>query len=70
MTWQYFTKAIWAGLVASLGAISTALYAIDGSLGDLPDGVWVGAIVLFLVAAGGVVGWQEAPSKVATSTRD
>lgn len=70
MTWQFFTKALWAGLVAGLGALSTALIAIEGSFSDLPDGVWVSAGVLFLVAFGGVLGWQEAPAKVSTSVRD
>ena len=69
MSIQYYVKAIYAGAVAALSAVSGALIAIDGGFGDLTAGLWVAAAVAGLAAFGGVLGWQEAPKSVSTSIR-
>ncbi len=67
---QLYVKAIYAGLVAGLGSIGTALLAVDGAgFGDLSTGVYVAAGVLALGAFGGILGWQAAPASVSTSVR-
>lgn len=64
MTIQYFVKAIYAGAVAFLGSLGTAL---------TDEGVtsqqWVFIALATLLAFGGILGWQAAPSNVSTSTR-
>lgn len=50
---KQFAKAIFAGVVAALTALSTVLVD-DASLGDLTDGQWVVVVLGALVAAGGV----------------
>jgi hypothetical protein len=68
--WQFYVKALWAGGLAALGAVSGGLAAVEGaSLGSLPDAVWVSAVVLGLVAFGGILGWQNTPADVATGIK-
>lgn len=50
-----YAKAIYAFVVAGLGAIATVLVD-NASLGDLTDGQWVTVILAALVAGGGVFG--------------
>ena len=70
MSWQYFVKALYAGLVAGLSSVSGALaLGPDVGFGDLSTGVWVSAFVLGLAGFGGVLGWQAAPPTVSTSVR-
>ena len=70
MSWQYFVKALYAGVVAFVGPISGALLLSDEvGFADLSAGVWVSAALLGLVAFGGVLGWQEAPPTLSTSVR-
>ena len=67
---QFYVKALYAGAVAFLGSIGTALLAVeDAGFGDLSTGVWVAAALLGLVAFGGILGWQAAPASVSTSLR-
>ena len=70
MSWQYYVKALYAGVVAFVGPISGALLLSDEiGFGDLSTGTWVAAFLLGLVAFGGVLGWQQAPPTVSTSVR-
>jgi hypothetical protein len=48
-------KAVYAGLVAGLGALA-AIMVGDVGLGDVSDGQWVATVLAALVAAGGVYG--------------
>jgi len=66
---QFYVKAVWAGAIAFLGPIGGALALPDVGFGDLSAGVWVASLVLGLIAAGGVLGWQAAPPTVSTSVR-
>lgn len=50
-----YAKAIYAFVVAGLGAIATVLVN-DASVGDLTDGQWVTVALAALVAGGGVFG--------------
>lgn len=52
-------KAIYAFVVAGLGSIVTVLVD-DASIGDLTDGQWASAILVALVAGGGVYGLKNA----------
>jgi hypothetical protein len=70
MTWQYVAKAIWSGLVTFGSSIGAALVATESNLGALNDGVWVVAIVLGLVSAGGILGWQAAPARISTGIKE
>ena len=70
MSWQYYVKALYAGVLAGLSSVSGALLAVPGTgLGDLSTGVYISAAVLGLAAFGGVLGWQAAPAAVSTSVR-
>ena len=65
---QLYVKAIWAGVLAFLGPIAGALVAVeDAGFGDLSTGVYVSAVVLGLLAFGGILGWQRAPANISTS---
>lgn len=67
---QFYVKAIYAGVVAFLGPIAGALLADESiGFGDLSAGVWLSAVILGLVALGGVLGWQAAPPTISTSVR-
>ena len=69
MTFSYFTKAIFAGLVTFLGAVNVLLN--DGGIfKDITQGQWVGIVLATIVVVGGVLGLQEAPAKIATSIRE
>ena len=64
MTWQYLLKAIYAGLIAFLGGLGTAL-ADPGVTGQ--QWVWIGLATA--LAFGGILGWQSAPASVSTSVK-
>lgn len=67
---QYYVKAAYAGLVTALGAILTALQAVEGAgIGDLGTAAWVTIALATVVAVGGVLGLQAAPASVSTSVR-
>jgi hypothetical protein len=51
-------KAIYATLVAALGALVTVLVG-DAGFSDLTDGQWVSVILVGLVAGGGVYGLKN-----------
>lgn len=50
-----FAKAIYAFIVAGLGALAAVLVG-DVGLGDLTDGQWVTIVLAAIVAGGGVLG--------------
>lgn len=54
-----FAKAIYAFVVAGLGALATPLVA-DTGLGDLTAGQWVTVALAALIAGGGVYGIRNA----------
>lgn len=51
----YAAKAIYAGLVAGLGALGTVLVG-DSDFGDVTSGQWVTIALSALIAGGGVFG--------------
>lgn len=55
-----YAKAIYATIVAALGAMATVLVD-DANLGDLTAGQWVTVVLAGLVAGGGVAGIRNAP---------
>lgn len=50
-----YAKAIYAFVVAGLGALAAVLVG-DAGLSDLSDGQWVTVVLAALVAGGGVFG--------------
>lgn len=61
---QFFVKAIYAGAVAFLGTLATAL--ADSSVTGQQ---WVFIALATVLAFGGILGWQQAPASVSTSIR-
>ena len=55
-----FAKAIYATVVAGLGALVTVLVD-DAGLDDLTSGQWVSVVLTALVAGGGVYGIANKP---------
>lgn len=55
-----FTKAIYATVVAGLGALAVPLVG-DVGLGDITAGQWVTIVLAALVAGGGVYGLRNTP---------
>jgi hypothetical protein len=55
-----YAKAIYAAVVAGLGALAAVLVG-DVGIGDLSDGQWVTVVLAALVAGGGVAGIKNAP---------
>ena len=67
---KYYIKAIYAGVVGGLGALSGSLAVVDGlAISDLPDAVWVTVALFALAGFGGTLGWQVAPASVSASVR-
>ncbi len=63
-----FVKPVWAGIIAFLGPIAGALLQDSGlEFRDISDGVWVSSLIFGLIAGGGIVGWQAAPSRISSS---
>ena len=56
-----FSKAIYATVVAGLGALAVPLVG-DVGIGDLSAGQWVTVVLAALVAGGGVYGIRNAPA--------
>ena len=70
MTLPYWTKPLYAGIVAFLGSLLAALQALeDGGIGDINTAAWITIALTTILAVGGVLGLQAAPAKVATSVR-
>ncbi len=69
MTWQFFTKAVFAGLTVLLATVGGILVG-DVTFADITQGQWVFIAAAVLAAVGGVLGLQEAPAKIATSIRE
>ncbi len=65
MQLPFFVKATYAGAVAFLGALGTALAEASSVTGQQ----WVFISLATLLAFGGVLGWQAAPASVSTSVR-
>lgn len=53
-------KAIFAFVVAGLGSL-TVVMVDDTSVGDITDGQWASAVLVALIAGGGVYGISNAP---------
>ena len=66
---QYYVKAIYAFLVTGLGSLSVVLAGPGMTFGMISDGQWVAALVVALVAGGGILGWQGRPASVSTSIK-
>lgn len=52
-------KAVYAGAVGFLGSI-TVVMVNDVSFGDVSDGQWLSAVLVGLIAGGGVYGIRNA----------
>lgn len=61
---KVYAKALYAGVVAGLGALAAVLIG-DVGISDLSDGQWVTVVLAALVAGGGVAGIKnaDAPSE-------
>lgn len=67
---QYYVKAIYAGLVAFLGSLLTALQVgEDIGFADISTAAWITIALATVLALGGVLGFQSAPASVSTSVR-
>ncbi len=62
---QFYVKAIFAGAVAFLGTLATAL----AESAEVTAQQWVTIALATLIAFGGILGWQAAPASVSTSVR-
>jgi hypothetical protein len=69
VTIQYFVKAIYAATAAFLSAVAVVLVD-DATFGDISQGQWVVIAGFTLAAFGGILGFQNAPSTVATSVKE
>lgn len=66
----YYVKAIYAGVVAFLGALLAALLAVEGTgISDITTAAWVTIALATVLAIGGVLGLQAAPANIATSVK-
>ena len=61
MNLAQFGKAAWAFLVAGLGSLVTVMVG-DVGFGDVKDGQWLAALLVGLIAAGGVYGIKYVPA--------
>ena len=66
---NYYVKAIYALVVAVLGALTTVLVG-DIGISDLTNGQWAVIALAGVVAFGGIVQWQKAPATVSTSVKE
>jgi hypothetical protein len=55
-----YAKAVYAFLVAGLGSLVTVMVG-DIGFDDITDGQWLAAVLVALVAAGGVFGIPNKP---------
>jgi len=62
---QFYVKAAFAGAVAFLGTLATAL----AESSTVTSQQWVTIVLATLIAFGGILGWQAAPASVSTSVR-
>lgn len=62
---QFYVKAIFAGAVAFLGTLATAL----AESATVTSQQWVTIALATLLAFGGILGWQAAPASISTSVR-
>ncbi len=62
---QFYVKAVFAGAVAFLGTLATALAESD----TVTSQQWVTIALATLLAFGGILGWQAAPASISTSVR-
>jgi len=69
MSIAYLAKAIYAAVVAFLGGMAAILVAPEMGFGDVVTGQWIVIVLATVVAFGGVLGLQEAPSAISTSTK-
>ena len=66
---QYYVKAIYSFLVAGLGSLSVVLAGADMTFGKISDGQWLAALIVGLIAGGGILGWQGRPANISTSIK-
>lgn len=68
---QYFAKAVYAAVVAGIGAtIATLVQIGEGAqFSEVETVAWLVIILATLTAGGGVLGLQSAPANISTSTR-
>ena len=67
---NYYVKAAYVAVITFLGALLAALQAApEIGIGDLSTAAWITIVLATVVAAGGVLGLQAAPAKIATSVR-
>ena len=67
---QYYVKAIYAGVIAFLGALLTALQVgEDIGFSDIGTAAWITIGLATVLAIGGVLGFQAAPASVSTSVK-
>ena len=62
---QFYVKAVFAGAVAFLGTLATAL----AESSSVTAQQWVTIALATLLAFGGILGWQAAPASISTSVR-
>ena len=71
MSFNYYAKAAYAGVITLLGAVLAALQAgtADLGFGDLGIASWITIGLATLLSVGGVLGLQAAPASIATSVK-
>ena len=71
MDFPYYVKAIYAGVVAFLSGLLTALLGIseEAGIGDITTAGWIIIVLATIAAVGGILGFQAAPASVSTSVR-
>ena len=68
-----FGKAVYAGLIAAGGALTTVMVGTDMSFGDITDAQWLSTVLAGLLAGGGVYHLPYAPaggSNTSTTSTD
>lgn len=71
MNFPYYVKALYAGLMAFLSGLLSALLGIDEAAGlaDITTAGWLIIGIATLAAIGGILGLQSAPANIATSVK-
>ncbi len=67
-TFSYWTKALFVFIASILGGLNLLMTGAIGFL-DLTQGQYLGIFTVAFVLAGGILGLQEAPSQIASSSR-
>ncbi len=67
-TFSYFTKAIFAALTTALSGVNLVVFG-DATFSDVTQGQWLTIVTASVFIFGGILGLQEAPSEIASSSR-